>query len=378
MGKLFRFDVYDKEFSEIRITAFNEDCDRFFNLIQIDQCYRICYGHVKHSNHRYSTLSNAYEIHTTNSTIIEPLKVSPFGPRKIIYNFIPFSSLLNNNSSNTVIDCIGIIDSINPVRKVYSSYVGHQVSLRNISIFDYSQTNIQIAIWQKMADDFCGESGQIIALKNVKICSFNGLSLSCTSMTTITIDPDIPEAIQLRNWYHTNNSTLIQNVKLFYIEQIKETSNFKKTFDCLATIVSTSFKHHPAYRMCPNGEQCKRKLSTTGEGELFCGYCGWLESSSLIHYKWGLRSQFQINDMTGSIWIIVFGDQTEKLIGKTAEEISQMTLQTWLNLFYSTIWMQQYVFTIEKSIYQSKNCYNIIAINRIDTKMLIQQIRKLE
>lgn len=233
-----------------------------------------------------------------------------------------------------------------------------------------------MALWDKMADDFHGEKGQIVALKNVRIKQFNGLSLSCSPLTTVTIDPDIPEAMNLRNWYHNHNRTIIQ--ELFYIKQIKQTSSLYKNFDCLATIISTSATKHPAYRVCPSGEHCKRKLSTTNEGELFCGYCGWLESSSLIHYKWGLRVTILINDLTGSLWITVFADVIEKLLGKTAEEISQMSLEHWLNLFHSTIWMHQYIFTIQKSIYQSRDNYTVISINRNNTKRLIHRLQKLE
>jgi replication factor A1 len=40
----------------------------------------------------------------------------------------------------------------------------------------------------------------ILALKNAKIGDFNGRTLSTTSATTLTIDPDVPEAGRLRHW----------------------------------------------------------------------------------------------------------------------------------------------------------------------------------
>ena len=41
----------------------------------------------------------------------------------------------------------------------------------------------------------------ILALKNAKIGDFNGRTLSTTSSTSVTLDPDIPEAGHLRQWY---------------------------------------------------------------------------------------------------------------------------------------------------------------------------------
>lgn len=41
----------------------------------------------------------------------------------------------------------------------------------------------------------------VLALKNAKVGEFNGRTLSTVSQTTITMDPDVPEAGHLRHWY---------------------------------------------------------------------------------------------------------------------------------------------------------------------------------
>jgi replication factor A1 len=40
----------------------------------------------------------------------------------------------------------------------------------------------------------------VLALKNAKIGDYNGRTLSTVSTTTLTVDPDVPEAGHLRHW----------------------------------------------------------------------------------------------------------------------------------------------------------------------------------
>ncbi len=40
----------------------------------------------------------------------------------------------------------------------------------------------------------------IVAIKNAKVGDYNGRTLSTTSSSSVTLDPDIPEAGHLRQW----------------------------------------------------------------------------------------------------------------------------------------------------------------------------------
>ena len=60
-GHLFSMDLVD-ESGEIRATAFKDECDKFYNMIEIGKVYYITQGSLKAANRQYSNLNNEYEI----------------------------------------------------------------------------------------------------------------------------------------------------------------------------------------------------------------------------------------------------------------------------------------------------------------------------
>ena len=58
-----------------------------------------------------------------------------------------------------------------------------------------------LAEWTLILQALAAGQHPILALKNAKIGDFNGRTLSTTSSTSVTLDPDIPEAGHLRQWY---------------------------------------------------------------------------------------------------------------------------------------------------------------------------------
>ncbi|KAF8391082.1 hypothetical protein HHK36_023382 [Tetracentron sinense] len=48
----------------------------------------------------------------------------------------------------------------------------------------------------------------IIVVTRARVSNFNGISLSTRGSTTITINPEIPEAISLQTWSHEHNDVL--------------------------------------------------------------------------------------------------------------------------------------------------------------------------
>ncbi len=67
-AKLFSFDV-THDSSEIRITAFNKECDKYFNIIEKNLVFYITKGIVKTANKKFSNLKSDYEITLTNDMI---------------------------------------------------------------------------------------------------------------------------------------------------------------------------------------------------------------------------------------------------------------------------------------------------------------------
>ena len=70
-GKLFSMDLMD-ESGEIRATAFKEQCDMFYDMIQVGKVFLISNCQVKAANKQYSKLRNDYELTFKDNVIVQP------------------------------------------------------------------------------------------------------------------------------------------------------------------------------------------------------------------------------------------------------------------------------------------------------------------
>lgn len=58
-----------------------------------------------------------------------------------------------------------------------------------------------MTLWGAEAEGFDGSKSPVIAIKGCKVSDFGGRSLSTQFSSVTMIDPDIPEAHQLRGWF---------------------------------------------------------------------------------------------------------------------------------------------------------------------------------
>ena len=66
---------------------------------------------------------------------------------------------------------------------------------------DRSSRVVSCTLWGAEAEGFDGSTNPVVALKGCKVSDFGGRSLSTMFSTDMAIDPDIPEAHQLRGWF---------------------------------------------------------------------------------------------------------------------------------------------------------------------------------
>ena len=62
-------------------------------------------------------------------------------------------------------------------------------------------TRYRLTLWGDNAAKYDQENfeGKVVAIKSVMVTDWNGKSLSCTFGSTLDIDPDIPQAEDLKN-----------------------------------------------------------------------------------------------------------------------------------------------------------------------------------
>ena len=66
---------------------------------------------------------------------------------------------------------------------------------------DRSGKVVNLTLWGSEAEAFNGSSCPVIALRGCKVSDFGGRSLTTQFSSLMSVDPDIPEAHQLRGWF---------------------------------------------------------------------------------------------------------------------------------------------------------------------------------
>ena len=75
-GKLFSMDLMDDS-GEIRATAFNAECDKFYNMIETNKVYYISGAYLKSANKQYTSIKNDYEMSFNSRTQVTPCYEGP-------------------------------------------------------------------------------------------------------------------------------------------------------------------------------------------------------------------------------------------------------------------------------------------------------------
>ena len=82
-----------------------------------------------------------------------------------------------------------------------SSITNKKLSKRDLHLVDRSGREVNCTLWGAEAEGFEGENFPVVAIKGARVSDFGGRSLSALMSSLLMVDPDIPEAHQLRGWF---------------------------------------------------------------------------------------------------------------------------------------------------------------------------------
>ncbi|XP_074779101.1 replication protein A 70 kDa DNA-binding subunit isoform X2 [Athene noctua] len=204
-GKLFSIELVD-ESGEIRATAFNDQADKFFPLIELNKVYYFTKGNLKTANKQYTAVKNDYEITFTNETSVVPCDDAQHLP-SVQFEFVSISDL-ENTPKDSIVDVIGICKSYEDVTKIIVKANNREVSKRNVHLMDTSGKLVTATLWGNEAEQFDGSRQPVIAIRGARVSDFGGRSLSVLSSSTVVINPDSPEAFKLRGWFDSEGQLL--------------------------------------------------------------------------------------------------------------------------------------------------------------------------
>lgn len=332
-GKLFSIELVD-ESGEIRATAFNEQVDKFFPLIDVNKVYYFSKGTMKIANKQFSAVKNDYEMTFNNETSVVPCEDGSHLPT-VKFDFTGIADL-ESKSKDSLVDIIGICKSYEDVTKITVKSNNREVSKRNIYLIDMSGKVVTTTLWGEDADRFDGSRQPVMAIKGARVSDFGGRSLSVLSSSTIILNPDIAEAFKLRGWFDSEGQALDgvsisdmksggvggsnTNWKTLYEVKSENLGQGDKAdyFSAVATVVLAR-KENCMYQACPN-QECNKKVIDQQNGLYRCEKC----DSEFPNFKYRMILSVNIADFQENQWVTCFQDSAEAILGQSAAYLGEL------------------------------------------------------
>ncbi|XP_057750335.1 replication protein A 70 kDa DNA-binding subunit A-like [Arachis stenosperma] len=341
-GKVFSFDLLDSDGGEIRVTCFNAVVDRFYNAIQVGKVYTISKGSLKPAQKNFNHLKNDWEIVLDSNSNVELCPDEDDSIPKQQFSFRPIIDL-ENVDNNAILDVIGVVISVNPSVPILRKN-GMETQRRILNIKDSSGRSVELTLW----GEFCNREGQklqemadagsfpIVAVKAGKVNDFSGKSIGTISTTQLSINPDLPEAHTLREWFDRVGKDSVsrsiskdvlpggpKNEIRKTVSQIKDEGlgrSDKPDWITVRATISFIKTDTFCYTACPlmvGDRQCSKKVTRVGDARWQCDRCN--QEFEECDYRYLLQAQ--IVDHTGITWVTAFQEAGEEIMEYPAKEL---------------------------------------------------------
>lgn len=403
-GQVFSFELTDDSGS-IRLSCFGQVATRLFDVIALDLVFSVSRGSVKPANPQYNRSTSAYEITLNEGSTVAPVTGAAASAFAVKYQFVPIRELERVETGGFV-DVIGVVSDAPETTEIMSRATGEPMRKRTISLVDKTGTSVNLTLWRTTADSVkLPPSGSgpapVLACRSVKRGDFGGVSLDSLGSSSFSINPDIPEAAELRGWWDSVGSTLTGMASLSASAGGGPLTGERKTllavvqedvprvgseprgiyFQTRATVNFVRTEGSIYYAACP---ETKKKLTETAPGVWNCDATGKEYAEDEIDWRYLLS--IKIADETGDQWVTAF-NEGEKLLGVSAKELNMVskTDPDTFSRYLATPLGKPYVFKVKLSqnMYQGETRlrYSLLRAEPVDyraeCKLLLNNLASL-
>lgn len=306
-------------------------------MFEMGKVYYISRGRLKPANKQYTSLKNDYELSFTDDTEVEPCLDAPQGVPNISYNFTSIADI-EGVEINSLIDVIGVCKQAGEVQNLISKSTSRKLSKRDLQLVDRSGKVVTFTLWGAEAEGFDGSRFPVVVCKGCKVSDFGGRSLTTQFSSLVLVNPDIPEAHQMRGWFdnvgRNQEAASISDQRAggggpaasLSLAQVKELDLGRKEkpdyFSCKAT-VTFSRKENCLYKACPSPD-CNKKVTEGGAGgQYHCEKC----NQSFPDFKYRMILSINVADFSGSQWLTCFQETAVEVLGKSSSELGELREQ---------------------------------------------------
>uniref|UniRef100_A0A7N0T1I7 Replication protein A subunit n=1 Tax=Kalanchoe fedtschenkoi TaxID=63787 RepID=A0A7N0T1I7_KALFE len=347
-GHVFTVELTDEDGTQIQATMFGEAAKKFYDKFQLGKVYYISKGMLKVANKQFNTVKNDYEMTLTENSVVEEATSEAAFIPEIKFNFVSIDQLGPYVNGRELVDVIGVVQSVSPTMSIRRKSDNESIPKRDITIADDTKKTVSVSLWNDLATGVGQElldivdSSPVVAIKSLKVGDFQGVSLSTVSRSSVVINPDLPEARKLRSWYDSEGkgtslasvgsgmspsatsgarSMYSDRVGLSFISRNPSLGEDKPAFFSIRAFISFIKPDQPMYYRACNS--CNKKVTEAIGSGYWCEGCQKQDVESSLRYIMVAK----VSDATGEIWLSIFNDQAESILGCSADELDSLKSQ---------------------------------------------------
>ncbi len=273
------------------------------------------------ANKQYSRLTNDYELTLSEYSSVKALEDDD-SIRAQNFNFKAIGDIATVEAGR-FIDVLGVVTSVGELTTLVSKKSNKEMQKRVLQLCDKSAHEIECTVWGDQAEKCDSlQVDTVVAIKGARVSDWNQKSISTSFGGAFEVDPQIPEARDLKQWRTANMGiTLTQlssdagrggaggprdNPRVWLSDIEDKHMGYGEKPDyvkCRARVafVKKDMERPPWYTACP---KCNKKVSEAQAGEWACDSCGWRGDKAEKRYILSLLAA----DASGDRWLTAFND----------------------------------------------------------------------
>ena len=332
-GHILNVVLQDASQSSIKATFWNDDAVKWNDLLVEGSVYTFCKGQVKSADKRWNKTGHKFEISFSKETeIVEQMEDGSIAKESFEFKKI---SEVDNLHKGDLVDVLGVVIGATDISTIVVKSSGKQKSKREVTLMDDSSASITVTLWEnkvnivdesRLQQVISGhvELPIVLACKQLAVDEYNGRRLSLGFEAKVIVDPDLPEAGALRQWFVnegiTSNPTNLSaagktdlpRMSILDVLQASALPDNAKLMDdkglwcsVTATVNNINMDRNWFWLACPT---CRKKVvpleDQVGHGGVHS--CQTCNTTVTPIRKYNLR--LEIMDETGSMELQCLGD----------------------------------------------------------------------
>ncbi|KAL8480468.1 hypothetical protein ACS0TY_027124 [Phlomoides rotata] len=204
--------LQDQEGSMVQATLFNEQIDKFYEMLESGKCYLISKGNIRHVNKKFDNVNDKIEISFTNATKVEE-SLECF-PLKLTKPFVPFNEVENKSTDQSLMDILGMVVKVKQSFPVPLKSIAKTTRKCEVTLLDLTGDTIKLDLW----GDLAMNEGEIlermeslrplVAVSNVVLNKYEGeVNLGTSRISFVEINPVVEQFEAFQQSFQKFNST---------------------------------------------------------------------------------------------------------------------------------------------------------------------------